>query len=717
MAFFLRIYCVSVFFLFAVSVSPFHHHRHGSESGHDQAAHGPRNVARHPEGSSRGHQGQDVHQGNAASCGCGAASAGGGQWMNGVPAHGVQLFLFPDYVVKAVDVVLRGENALHRDNDDLARHLFHFLAHQFPRKWFIVGVGTMPARGVRAPLRFPPGYGGFSSFEGRRFQRENGSRIWFFVHAMEPGTAKITEKPERKSLAKCLPKKGCSSDNLASICANSPRQLGMVVQFSQKSQVSIFASEPLTLDSASMALVKKSKKCLEENKEEVVATGAEERGQMQQHILLVAAPEGAKERAWRSSARTAEEFFLCPTMIGITTMLLALLLFLFSLINRANSNIHFHQFDMGQERSLRFPRQQSPNSNVASPQMTASDSAKAAPLFQPMSNDLPAQLKLSDKDKETVDKATSFTNSLLERLGLSGQGEQQQQQKDIRRQPPIASYQTDELAALGADLAANRVDLHGLASGQIPGLAPIPVPGFAGPQDAPTVPGVNTIPGLSNFNYIIGQLVPQMIPPTNTLLGSSISRLLPKDATKNLAKNVFRAVHPAAENVDVARMMGRWFQVINSPHVIREACTVSHFGALTNNTYSATFTILKFYREGNSNGPPRFSLGYGFKAGDTGQFLLHSSNSPDAEPFWVIKLGPLNEYNQYDYAVVSNWVRYPVFVIARDPERFHRQHMKKVLQFLEDNNYINVMTKAFNLISPVDYSQCQYTPTFSGAGR
>jgi len=49
-----------------------------------------------------------------------------------------------------------------------------------------------------------------------------------------------------------------------------------------------------------------------------------------------------------------------------------------------------------------------------------------------------------------------------------------------------------------------------------------------------------------------------------SLLGSSISRLLPKDATKNLAKNVFRAVHPAAENVDVARMMGRWFQVSHS---------------------------------------------------------------------------------------------------------------------------------------------------------
>jgi len=162
--------------------------------------------------------------------------------------------------------------------------------------------------------------------------------------------------------------------------------------------------------------------------------------------------------------------------------------------------------------------------------------------------------------------------------------------------------------------------------------------------------------------------------------------------------------------------MGRWFQVINSPHVIREACTVSHFGALTNNTYSATFTILKFYREGNPNGPPRFSLGYGFKSGETGQFTLHNSNSPDSEPFWVVKVGPLNQFNQYDYAVVSNWVRFPVFVVARDPEQFQKFYLREVLEYLEENNYINVLTKAFNMISPVDYSQCQYTPTFSGSG-
>uniref|UniRef100_A0A8R1XVQ9 Lipocalin domain-containing protein n=2 Tax=Onchocerca TaxID=6281 RepID=A0A8R1XVQ9_ONCVO len=322
-------------------------------------------------------------------------------------------------------------------------------------------------------------------------------------------------------------------------------------------------------------------------------------------------------------------------------------------------------------------------------------------------------ITLTKQDKIALAKLSEIANGVLGQLGFSSD------LNGRRYKPlsPFSSLQSDDINSLLSEANQNRIDLQGIASGQIPGLAPIPVPAFPGPQDVPAIPGVNTIPGLSNFNYLISQLFPQMIPPTNTLLGSSISRLVPKGYAKNLAKDVFRAVHPAAENVDVARMMGRWFQVINSPHVIREACTVSHFGALTNNTYSATFTILKFYREGNANGPPRFSLGYGFKSGDTGQFVLHSSNSPDSEPFWVIKKGPLNEYNQYDYVIVSNWVRFPVFVIARDPEQFRNKHMRNVLQFLEDNNYINVVTKAFNMISPVDYSQCQYTPTFSGAGR
>ena len=102
---------------------------------------------------------------------------------------------------------------------------------------------------------------------------------------------------------------------------------------------------------------------------------------------------------------------------------------------------------------------------------------------------------------------------------------------------------------------------QGLASGQFAGIAPIPVPGFAGPQDIPRIPGVNTIPGLDVWNYMVGQLIPQTIPAANQVLGSSISRLLPQNGTKTIASDIFKAVQPKSADVDVDRMMGRWFQV------------------------------------------------------------------------------------------------------------------------------------------------------------
>lgn len=162
---------------------------------------------------------------------------------------------------------------------------------------------------------------------------------------------------------------------------------------------------------------------------------------------------------------------------------------------------------------------------------------------------------------DPLSAAGNVASSVLATLGLQADGKPRRAPAySETRSLPEAAYQSDGGLAnfLGN---SNTVDLQGIASGQIPGLAPIPVPGFPGPQDVPTIPGVNTIPGLSNFNYLVGQLIPQVIPPTNTLLGSSISRLLPQDSTKNLAKDVFRAVHPAAEDVEVERMMGRWFQV------------------------------------------------------------------------------------------------------------------------------------------------------------
>jgi len=63
---------------------------------------------------------------------------------------------------------------------------------------------------------------------------------------------------------------------------------------------------------------------------------------------------------------------------------------------------------------------------------------------------------------------------------------------------------------------------------------------------------------------------------------------------------------------------------------------------------------------------------------------------------------------QYEYAVVSNWIRYPLMVLVRDPDQFRRQHEEEVLRWLEDNQFVNGFTRAFNLVQPVDYTNCQY---------
>lgn len=97
-----------------------------------------------------------------------------------------------------------------------------------------------------------------------------------------------------------------------------------------------------------------------------------------------------------------------------------------------------------------------------------------------------------------MESVGDLANNVLHRLGLSADG------TNRRYRPlPSSEYQADELNSVISEASQNRIDLQGITSGQIPGLAPIPVPGFPGPQDVPTIPGVNTIPGLSNFNYLV----------------------------------------------------------------------------------------------------------------------------------------------------------------------------------------------------------------------
>lgn len=102
------------------------------------------------------------------------------------------------------------------------------------------------------------------------------------------------------------------------------------------------------------------------------------------------------------------------------------------------------------------------------------------------------------QDKITLEKISEIADNVLNQLGLSSDF------NGRRYKPLVASSSLqNDINSVIAEANQNRIDLQGIASGQIPGLAPIPVPAFPGPQDVPAIPGVNTIPGLSNFNYLV----------------------------------------------------------------------------------------------------------------------------------------------------------------------------------------------------------------------
>ncbi|KHJ44272.1 hypothetical protein D918_05626 [Trichuris suis] len=195
---------------------------------------------------------------------------------------------------------------------------------------------------------------------------------------------------------------------------------------------------------------------------------------------------------------------------------------------------------------------------------------------------------------------------------------------------------------------------------------------------------------------------------------SNITSLMQPNALQKMADNLTDALVPDMPNLDLELFMGRWFEGVNSPRASEDRCIVHHFGGLTENGKTATYTALKIYREGSDFGQVRYSIGYAFRGGrQPGMLQMHSSESSDPVPFWIYNVGPVSNdtlgNSRYEYAVISNWIRYPVTVLVRDPDTFKSKYEDEVLQWLEKNHFINGLVRAFNLVQPVSYDNCRYS--------
>ncbi|CAI5456095.1 unnamed protein product [Caenorhabditis angaria] len=321
------------------------------------------------------------------------------------------------------------------------------------------------------------------------------------------------------------------------------------------------------------------------------------------------------------------------------------------------------------------------------PNLLGSGAEAAAPSAAAGSSNIRRAPTAQSNDDEATQVATAASSS----------------SSNIRRQPSAAQRALSGFAAALGGGGSNSPTHAGLP--RIPGI--------------PLLPG--GIPRNSQGQIDIVNLIGSVTRRVSN--GTTLADVLPPEQLQTLADNVTDALLPETPNVDLSKFMGRWFEGINSPRATEQRCVVHHYGGLTRNDKTATFTSLKIYREGSEFGPVKYSIGYAFRGGNKDAMLqLHSSETSDAQPFWIYKLGPEGKdpfgNPQYEYAIISNWVKYPVTVLVRDPDTFKAKYQKEVLRWLEDQGFINGFIRAFNLLQPAGYSSCQYADsTFEVFGK
>jgi lipocalin len=152
------------------------------------------------------------------------------------------------------------------------------------------------------------------------------------------------------------------------------------------------------------------------------------------------------------------------------------------------------------------------------------------------------------------------------------------------------------------------------------------------------------------------------------------------------------------ESIDLNSYTGIWEQVATSPSTIL-AGTGTDF-----KNVRATYeiigdpkdNIISVFNEGiNGNGVYESIKGISFSPNNNipGKRKVKFENNPIEGNYWIVKLGPLNSKNQYDYAIVSGAInniigtRALLYVLARNRNVYKEKYEKEVKKWCFDNGY------------------------------
>merc|ERR1711860_63647 len=163
------------------------------------------------------------------------------------------------------------------------------------------------------------------------------------------------------------------------------------------------------------------------------------------------------------------------------------------------------------------------------------------------------------------------------------------------------------------------------------------------------------------------------------------------------------------DELDVGKYLGRWYQMYTSPSVYgtfeagAECVTADYSvkpGVKNNITVFNSETVL------SPTSAFKVTHGFAIPSDKPGQLTVTLETAPLPAPYWVLKLGP--EVNgQYQYSIVSDYLKATLFVLGRDPSTFNSQFQTEVLDFLKQDGFTTIINSP---IKTFQESDCNYNP-------
>jgi lipocalin len=139
-------------------------------------------------------------------------------------------------------------------------------------------------------------------------------------------------------------------------------------------------------------------------------------------------------------------------------------------------------------------------------------------------------------------------------------------------------------------------------------------------------------------------------------------------------------------SININNYIGHWLQVYYSPTNVffqgYGTCITADYGILENGDINVINTQL------NKNKEIEQITGYGYykNLSEPGKLTVHLEGVPVDAPYWIIKLGEVND-DKYQYSIVTSPSGISLWVLARDIDEFNKLYSKEVTDFLNQYNF------------------------------